>query len=256
MQLSTSGGPVRRAACAAVLMLAAAGCSKGNAASGTAADAANAGADAKSASYVLVTRLRPEAPEKFFPKMRAGYELCVGVAKDMHRQVVPYPTLPSDFVNERTTYASDGKRTMVRTVSYDLNTEKMRPEQACEVRIQKTWSTSLMADGQLRRGDLDEHGQLHSGSAEAPPAETPRASRLANYTASKRINGVALKCSADDTCIVDPAVVLVAQGRRPVVAASRNDDPARYGTALIREPVSLTVGKPIDPAVFAVEKGE
>lgn len=258
MRLSSNGWPLQRAACAAVLMLIAAGCSKGNAAgvAAPAADTADTGPAVKSTSYVLVTQVRPESPEKYRPQIRAFYELCAGVAKGMHKHVLPYPTLPSDFVAERTTYASDGKRTMLRTVSYDLNTEKMRPEHGCEVSIQKAWSTGLIANGQLRSGDLDPHGQFHTSSGEAPPPESPRASRLAMYTVSKQANGVALKCDAEDTCIVDPAVALVARGRHPVLAASRNDDTATYGTVLIREPVSLTVGKPIAPAVFAVEKGE
>jgi hypothetical protein len=255
MQLNSNGWPLRRAACAAVLMLAAAGCSKGNAA-GSAAPAADAGGAAKSGGYVLITRLRPEAPEKFRPQVRAAYVTCADLAKMAHRQVVPFPVLPPDFVTERTTYASDGKRTMVRTVSYDFDPQEMTPDHACEVRIKKGWNTGLIAGGQLRSGSVDEHGQVHVGSGEAPPPESPRASRMAMYTASKRINGTPLKCSADDNCIVDPAVALVAQGRQPVLAAYRNDDPATYGTALIREPVSLTVGKPIDPAVFDVEKGE
>jgi hypothetical protein len=253
MQLSINGCFLQRAACAAVVMLAAAGCSKGNAA-GSASPAA--AGTVTPGSYVLVTRLRPEAPEKYRPQIRAFYDLCAGVAKGMHTPVQPYPVLPPDFVAERTTYASDGKRIMVRTVSYDLDTEKMKPEHGCEVRIQKAWSTGLTTDGKQRSGDLDAHGQFHMMTSEAPPPESVRPSRLAMYTASKRINGVDLKCGPDSNCIVDPAVAVVAQGRHPVMAAYRNDDPAKYGTALVREPVSLTVGKPIDPAVFDVEKGE
>lgn len=253
MQLSLNGKPLQRTACALILMLAAAGCGKGNAAGGVAATPDGA---ATSASYVLVTRLRPEAPEKFRPQIRAIYDLCAGVAKGMHIQVLPYPTLPPDFVAERKTYASDGKRTMLRTVSYDLNTEKMRPEHGCEVSIQKAWSTGLIANGQLHSGDMDPHGQYYTSTGEAPPPESPRASQLAMYTEPKQINGVSLKCGVDHACIVDPAVAVVAEGLRPVLAASRIDNTATFGTAMIREPVSLTVGKPIDPAVFAVEKGE
>jgi hypothetical protein len=255
MESSSNKGCFRHRACAAALLLAALGCSTGNAAGATTPAVATAGVGT-STSYVLVTRLRPEAPEKYRPQVRAAYVTCMELAKLAHLKAMPFPVLPPDFVAERTTYASDGRRTMVRTVSYDFDPQAMTPDHACEVRIEKYWNTGLIADGQLRFASVDEHGQAHAGSSEAPPPESPRASRLAMYTQSKRINGVALKCSADHNCIVDPAVVLVAQGRQPVLAAYRNDDTATYGTALIREPVSLTVGKPIDPAVFDVKKGE
>ena len=255
MQLMFEGGKPR-AACAIVLMLTIAGCGKGNAAGGPSSPTDGDAHAAKTDGYILVTHTRPEAPENYFHRERLAYTACVAVAKQLHHAVVPFPALPPDFVTERTTYASDGKRTMVREVKFDLDPRKMVPESSCELRLAKTWTTGLTGSGEVRSGGVDQDGQVRVVTTEAPPAEPVRASLLASRTVSKRINGVPLKCNTGGDCIVDPAVTVVAQGVRPVLAAYRIDDPATYGTALIVEPVSLTVGKPTDPAMFAVEKGE
>lgn len=245
-----------RAVCATALMLAVAGCGKGNAAGGpSSVTGADAGA-AKADGYVLVTRMRPESLENYFSRERLAHTACAAVAKQMNHAVVPFPAIAPDFVRERNTYASDGKRTMVRQVKYDLDPRKMTPENGCELRLAATWNTGLTGNGEIRSGGVDQDGRVSVVTSEAPPAEPVRASLLASRTVSKRINGVPLKCNAEGDCIVDPAVALVAQGVRPVQAAYRIDDPATYGTSLIVEPVSLTVGKPTDPAMFAVEKGE
>lgn len=254
MQLSLNIRLLPHAVCVTTLMLSVIGCNNSNAAAGTKPVFAPDGV--KVTNYVLVTRTRPEVPGKYFPQARWAYGICAALAKQAKHEVIPFPVLGSDFVMERITYASDGKRTMVRKISYDLDPRKMKPELGCEIRITKRWNTAMTSDGQERSAQLDEDGQLHLSTIEATPEEPVRASRLALYTQSKHINGVPLKCTVDSSCIVDPTVVLVKEGYRPVSAAYRNDDVATHGTALIVEPVSLTVGKPIDPAIFSVEKGE
>jgi hypothetical protein len=254
MQLSLDTRLLPHAACVTVLMLSVVGCNNSNAAEG--AGSAFMADEAKVISYVLVTRMRPEAPEKYFKAARWGYGVCAEVAKSIKHEVIPFPVLRADFVTERIIYASDGKRTMVRKIWYDLDARKMTPENGCELRPVKGWSTALTSDGRQRSGQLDMDGRLHFDTAEGNPEEPVRASRLAMYTQPKRINGVPLKCTVEGSCIVDPTVVLIKEGYSPVLAAYRIDDVATHGTALIVEPVSLTVGKPIDPAIFAVEKGE
>jgi hypothetical protein len=254
MQLSSDRWLLPHAACVTALMLSVVGCNNSNAAAGVLF--ASIADKAKVTNYVLVTRMRPEVPEKYFKHARWAYGVCTAAAKGIKHEVIPFPVLPQDFVIELTTYASDGKRTMVRKISYNLDPRKMTPENGCELRLVQSWSTGLTSNGQMRSGDLDMDGQVHLDETEAPPEEPVRASLLASRTQPKRINGVPLKCTVEGDCIVDPTVTLIKEGFRPVLAAYRVDDVATHGTALIVEPVSLTVGKPIDPAIFAVEKGE
>lgn len=252
MQLGFTPWWLARIACAAALMAGVSACNKGNAAG--AADTAPGGSSGKAGSYVLVTQTRPEAPEKYFPHERRAYGLCAEVAKHANKPVKPFPVLPPDFVSERATYASDGTRSTVRKVMYTIDGEAT-PENGCELRLARSWRIDVVSDGQQRSVDQAPDGQLYKEETEAPPKEAVRASRLAAFASVKRVNGIALKCSTDDTCIVDPALVLVADGPRPVQAASRVDDPRTHGTALITEPVSLAVGVPVDPALFSLEKG-
>jgi len=254
MQVSSNSWLLSRAACSTVLILTLVGCDNSAAAGGAGFEPVAAGA--KVTNYVLVIRMRPEAPEKYFRQARAAYAVCTAIAKQIKHEVTPFPVLKQDFFTERTTYASDGELTMVRRISYDLDVRNMTPENGCELRLVKLWSTGLTGKGKVRSGDLDMDGQVHLVEAEAPPDEPVRASLLASRPQSKRINDVPLKCTVEGDCIVDPTVALVKQGFRPVLAGYRVDDIAAHGTALIVEPISLTVGKPIDPAIFSVEKGE
>lgn len=211
---------------------------------------------AASASYVLVTQTRPESPDKFFVHERSGYALCAAVARNQNIAVKPFPVLPPDFVSKRTTYASDGKRTVFREVAWKIDSRKGQAQQGCEMRLASESTTAVTSDGQERIADQREDGKVHVGTAQPAPQEPVRASLLGLYTVPKTVRGVALKCSASGSCIVDPALALVAHGVRPAQAASRIDDTRTYGTALILEPVSLTVGKPVDPSLFVLEKTE
>jgi len=252
MQLGFSPWWLARVVCAAALMAGVSACNKGNAAgAGGAADSRSGG---KAGSYGLVTQTRPEAPEKYFPHERRAYALCAEVAQHTNAPVKPFPVLPPDFVSERSTYASDGSRTVVRKVMYTLDGEAT-PENGCELRLARSARTDVVSNGQQRSADQAPDGQVYMEETEAPPKEPVRASRLAAYATAKRVNGVALKCSTDGVCIVDPDLILVADGPRPVQAASRIDDARTHGTVLVTEPVSLAVGKPVDPALFSLEKG-
>lgn len=246
--------PRTRAAAAmwmAPLVLTLAACNEGNAARGAAA--AGPGASAAPGSYVLVTQTRPEAPEKFFPNERRLHAVCAAVAGKQNIAIKPFPTLAPGFVSERKTYASDGKRTIYREVGYTIDTRKAEARYGCDMRLISQLRVALISDGQERTADQDEDGKVVTSEPQEAAREPVRASLLDSYSTAKAVNGVKLKCNADNSCIVDPAQALVARGVRPVQAAWRNDDVRTYGTALILEPVSLAVGKPVDAALFALQ---
>lgn len=205
-------------------------------------------------SYVLVTQFRPESPEKFFARQRGLYDMCASFASLHNLAATPFPELPSDLVDWRTTYASDGHRRVVREVMYALDFSEGETAGRCEMRLSSRLSVTVTSDGWEQTADVDDRGKVHVGARRPAGQEIARPTPLARYMIPKTVNGVRLKCSTDDSCIVDPEVVLVAQGPLPVQAASRNDAEEGYGTALILEPVSLAVGQPVDPALFALEK--
>lgn len=232
-------------ACACISLSA---CNNGNAVQG----GAPAAGPAAPASYVLVTQARPASPEKYLAIQRNAYDLCVQALAARHVTAKPFPPVPEQLVKTRTTYASDGKRTVVREVLHKLDFYKGQMEGACAMRWSTLSNVSVVSDGQEQTAETDEDGKVQVDPPQRLAAEPVRAARLARYSAAKTVNGVRLKCRDADTCIVDPAVVLVAQRTSPVEAASRSDAVAPYNTPIIVEPVSLTVGKPVDPALFAL----
>lgn len=120
------------------------------------------------------------------------------------------------------------------------------------MRLSSRLSVTVTSQGREQTSDLDARGKVHIGAPRPAGLEPLRAARLARYTVPLIVNGVSLKCSAHDSRIADPAVVLVAQGPLPVLASSRADAEEGYGTVLILEPVSLAVGQPVDPALFDI----
>jgi len=244
-----------QAASGAVLIVSVVGCNDGNAAGGApgkrGADATTSGAG--KGSYVLETQLRPEVPEKYFKAERFGYGVCIASAKMNKLPVKPFPAMPPGYVMSRDIYASDGKRFVHRSFTNGLDTRKMKPESACEARFVSRQFVTLQSDGQDRTAEQDEDGNFAVTDQVEALNEPVRASLVASYTQGKQMNGVALKCDEASICIVDPKVALVAEGWRPVQVAFRDDNPQTHGTALIREPVSLVAGKPVDPALFLLE---
>lgn len=228
---------------ALLMLLALAACSNGNAARTT---------PAAPGSYVLVTQSRPASAEQFFARQRGLYDTCVAVASLGDTVAQPFPELPRDFVDWRTTYASDGQRVVVREVMYGLDFDEGAAAGTCAMRLSSRLSVTVTSQGREQTSDVDARGKVSIGASRPALLDPMRAARLARYTAPMIVNGVPLKCSQDDSCIVDPAVVLVAQGPLPVQASSRDDAEEGYGTVVIVEPVSLAVGEPVDPALFGI----
>lgn len=227
-------------------LLALAGCNQGNA-----AHAAIPGTGAvATGNYVLVTQRRPESPEKFFARQRNMHALCVQVATRRGITPKPFPAVPDDFVQTRNTYASDGRRIVMREVLYALDFLPGQAGDACAMRLSSSTNMSILANGQLQSTHVDEDGAVHTDEPQPIVAEAVNPMFMAPYKVGKIVNRVPLKCDGASICIIDPAVALVAEGSYPVQASSRIDDVATYGTALILEPVSLSVGAAVDPALF------
>lgn len=204
-------------------------------------------------SYFLVTQMRPENLKKVFQRERGVHQMCTAGAKLKNISVKPFPTLPPDFVMERRIYASDGKRTFYKETHFKVDGASV--EQGCAYKVTSTATSDIAQGGKARRTEQDELGALTTGDEMPDTTEPVSKSKLDRYTEAKVMKGVQLKCQGAD-CIVDPSLVVIALGRRPVVVVSRMDDESLFGTALITEPVSLTVGKPFDLSEFKQQSGK
>jgi hypothetical protein len=251
MRLTTIHG---RAALAG-MTVALAACSDGNAGAGASFPPVQPGTSG-GAVYHLVTQVRPESLEKYFARLRALHKMCATAAGDLHVAVKPFPRVPEDFVAARNIYASDGKRIVSKEIKWTTDDSKFSPETGCEMRLTTLWKSAVVQNGKERAVDFnDEQGLVvHEEQPHDPQALTQ--ARLDMYSKPKSVNGVQLKCSSDDICIVDPALALIKDGRSPVHAAERIRDGGANGSVLLLEPVSLTVGAPVDPQLFKQENGK
>lgn len=237
-------------AVAAGMVLALSACSDVDAvAPGGAAPAV--GAEGK--SYHLVTVVRPEDINEFTKLERGGYELCVANAKRLGFTVKPFPQIPADYVAERREYKSDGKQKLFKETVYLVDAGELRPESGCEYKLTSTGRTVLTANGKERSADVDAQGNVMLSEEVQSGDEVITSLDL--YTTPKVVKGVALKCATDNGCIVDPAVVLITDGRRPVEAVRRLKQMG-IGYTLLKEPVSLSVGKPIAKSEFTLGKSK
>lgn len=235
---------------AAITLLALGACNDGKAAR----DAAPPGGIATPANYVLVTQFRPEQPEKFFEFFRASYDLCAAAANVSHIAVKPFPALPKDLILGRKTYASDGKRVVLRETASSVDFVKDNHKNDCEMRMTSHTNVSVISEGLDHKSFRDEDGKVTVDVPEPydiPPLDT---SALSRFTTARTVNGVNLKCNSLQLCIVDPALAVVRLSGEPAEAYTRVEGAGFGQTAMLTEPVSLVVGKPVDPALFALDK--
>ena len=168
----------------AAMMMALAACSESQAAR-TSTEPDGAGAEG---SYMLVTELRPASREQYVAAQRSVYELCAVILATHERVAKPFPPRRRARVSvgTRTTYAGDGKRTVVRERVDQLDFVAEQAENNCEMRWSTLTQVRLTSDGKKQAGQ---------GGVAAP-----------------------------------------------------------YAVAQILEPLSLSVGKPVDPALFLMDK--
>lgn len=252
MQLTFSRQRAIAGAAGLYAWVALAACSDGGAHAAAGAPA-SAAASANPNSYYLVTQVRPENLQKVFSSARWAYGVCVAAAKLKKMPVQPFPTLPADFVVTRNIYASDGKHKFIKQIDFKIDDSGI--DKGCDLKVISSATSEIAQDGKSRITEQNEKGVLTTGPEMPANTEPVSQSKLDRYTEAKVVKGVQLKCKGAD-CIVDPALALIARGRRPVLAASRLDDATLYGTALLTEPVSLVLGKPIDVSEFKQETGK
>lgn len=248
LMLPTMRTAARTAAMA--LLLALAGCNDGNAGASTSVPGA------QGRSYHLVTQVRPESVEKYFARLRSLHQLCATAASSQGMTAKPFPRVPADFIVARNIYASDGKRVLSKEIKWTTDDSRFAPETGCELKLTTLWKSALVQDGKERAADFNNENGLVLHEAQAFNPQPLSESRMAMYSAQKAVNGVQLKCSTDDICIVDPALVLIKEGRSPVHVSERIKDGGANATVLVLEPVSLAVDKPVDPAIFNQENGK
>lgn len=145
---------------------------------------------ARADSYVMVTQLRPASPGQYVANQRSVYELCAVILGlgDHPRVAKPFPAVSDDAFGTRTTYASDGKRSVVRKRVDTLDFVGASEDSDCE----------------MRRATLTSVTVSVTGDALSPLAQ--------------------------------------------------EDAGAPYVIAQVLEPVSLSVGKPVDPALFLLDR--
>lgn len=182
MQLNIRWTALASTALMAAMMMALAACSDSQAAR-TSAEPNGAGAES---SYMLVTELRPASREQYVAAQRSVYELCAVILATHQRVAKPFLAVAPALVGTRTTYAGDGKRTVVRERVDQLDFVTEQAENNCEMRWSTLTQVTLTSDGKKQAGQ---------GGVAAP-----------------------------------------------------------YAVAQILEPLSLSVGEPVDPALFLMDK--
>jgi hypothetical protein len=198
-------------------------------------------------SYRLVIQLRPENIVRYFAPQHAAYDLCVTNAKGLHLPIKPFPNIPADFVHDRHVYISDGKRFFIKEMQYLMIYDTLSPQQGCEAKLVMRSNSTLIADGKSRTASQEPDGSIAVDEAQPDTSEPLAAGRLTDYRVAKTVKGVALKCTVKDQCIIDPALAQVTDGQHPVHVTYRLDE-RDFGTAMVGELVSFSVGAPVDPA--------
>lgn len=152
-------------------------------------------------NYVLVTELRPVSRDQYVAYKRSVYELCAVILGNHQRVAKPFPAVSTEFFGTRTTYAGDGRRTVVRERVGKLDFVAGQAESNCEMRWSTLTNVTLTSDGRQQTAQRDENGKMHLAAL---------------------------------------------PGIRAITAP--------YAFAKVLEPLSLSVGKPVDPALFLLDK--
>lgn len=200
-------------------------------------------------SYHLVTQTRPEHLERYFALARGAYNLCVENAKALRLPFKPFPVIPADFVTERYVYISDGKRFSLEETQFTLDYDEMAHTTGCGAQLESRAERTVFTNGKSVTSYRDRNGVVSVDQVQPSSRDPASAGILALYSVPKTVKGVALKCHPDNSCIVDPALVLINLGRHPVAVISRMDE-KNFGISMLTELVSLTVGNPVDPSSF------
>lgn len=225
---------------------------------------ANAAAAAQ--QYDITTRTRPEFIEAFLQIYRAAHEICNFNRKFM--KLPPGPplvTLPADFVTERHRYVASSGKFLSRREEFFVDTSEMTAEAGCKSRIVSSVTEELVHDGIVEGSQRGSDGVLEIDAPE--PLTPPKLDAEQPFTERKNLGGVALRCVPDNqnpmrgmvegTCVADaePTIPLDGHGEA-ITVRGRLILAEQAKLVLLIEPVSVQIGKPVNPADLALSKGK
>lgn len=219
-------------------------------------------------SYELVTETRPEDVGRYFALVRAVYDACVVVAQSRHLPTEPFVTVPDNFALERHTYISDGKSFYKKIARSNINSELMQPETQCKTRIESSTDTQIIYDGFTYDVATGEEGKR---TLAAPRKFDPELYNwrkdISNYNIKKVFNGITLGCLREAHMAEqlvegqEMCIFIAANGnhpstaqRKPIFGHTRIPSADGSAGAILTEPVSAKIGRPIDPAIFSIPK--
>ena len=216
-------------------------------------------ADHSVPAYELVVLQKPDTVEGYAKIPRAYYDLCANLTHALNLPTKPFPQLPASLGSQRSTYVIRGWDSVYRHEFLgEFNVSKMDLDHLCEVDVVVDNSPEVqIVVGATRTSiDTDENNHitvttedlsdLHAFDRSRPAKST------AEYTDSRTVNGIPLRCLPAGKPPLDPVLitemciyahdgVLVHDDREPIMLAAR----VKPGPALpyftITEPQSLRI---------------
>lgn len=217
-------------------------------------------ATATALPYEVVTVERPESVAAYHQFYKAEYGICANIRSSLHlAPPAPMKEPPADYISKRTTYTSDGTAYLVKEEHFLYKVSVDEPAFTCATYREDTSNTQLVQGGIAYDVAVDAAG--NRTTTPPGPAALPRQRRGDTFTVPKTVKGQAVMCMPmlahtdeliTDVCVADlKPGTLVDAGGRPIILASRVTGVQKAMGVILTEPVSVVVGKKIDPAVFA-----
>jgi hypothetical protein len=216
--------------------------------------------------YDIVTRTRPESQDGYLQTFRGMHQVCNATRALM--KLPPGPplvALPADFVTERTHYLGSGGKFLTRRETFFVDTVELTPEVGCKSRISSDVTEELVQDGQVQGSRRGSDGKLEVDPPEPlPPAKQDVAQP---FTERKNMGGVALRCVPananplgavmQDMCVPDSSSAIPLDGRgEAIIVHARAIVSGQAKMVSLTEPVSVQLGKPVNPASLKLSTGQ
>jgi hypothetical protein len=219
-------------------------------------------------AYELVLLEKPDTLEGYVKVEQAFYGLCVAAAQAMHAATKPFPKLPASLGSTRTTYLIRGRDRVVRHEYLgELDVSKMTADHQCEADIAPDTRLNVdMVVGATHTSigtDDDGRPLVHTEDITAlrrMDASSP-AESIADYTESRTLNGIELRClpkgkppldpdQVQDMCVYARGGILVEPDGKAIVLASRLRPVPNSKYIMILEPESLRTIEHPDSSQF------
>ncbi len=275
MQLNRPKNLTQAAGIAGLMVLCLSGCNQAasEAASGTSASS-QSNAISGLSSYELVLATRPEKPELYYAHIKPFHELCALAAQQLKVPVKPFLTLPANFVVERRTIATDGRNRLDKTEGSGLGGSQptLSPDSGCATELGKSSNAQMTSNGKRQDIAVASNGTTAASPIEIlvdmPPAKPQD---LSDYSIKKTVLGHPVRCLGAANPVITSQLLLEAciydgpsnstlrdeEGKAILVYSRQYLPVGNKGapTVLVTEPVALSVGKPLDAALFKLREG-